>query len=144
MANAIYNEYKGKIGTINWNDNSGVTVKVMLVDNTYTLDIDAHLNKSDIDGLSVEVSGTAYTAGGATLANRAITVDTATDSAKFDADDTTWANSTITAHGAIIYLDTGTATTSTLIAYIDFGSDKSSSSGDFVLQWSADGVYKLG
>jgi len=40
-------------------------------------------------------------------------------------------------------LDTGDATTSTLIAYVDFGADKSSSDGDFVLQWASDGVYKI-
>jgi len=63
MANAMYNNYKGKIGTIDWNDNSGITVKVMLVTSSYTLDVDAHLVKKDIDDLSVEVSGDGYTAG---------------------------------------------------------------------------------
>lgn len=143
MANAIYNNYKGKIGTIDWNDNSGVTVKVMLVTSSYTVDVDAHLVKKDIDDLSVEASGDGYTAGGAVVANRVINIDNGTDSAKFDADDVTWTNSTITAHGAVIYQDTGDNTTSTLIAYVDFGADKSSSDGDFVLQWATDGVYKI-
>jgi len=143
MANAIYNNYKGKIGTIDWNDNGGIEIKAMLVTNSYTLDVDAHLTKADIDGLSVEVSGTAYVSGGENLTTRVINIDNATDSAKFDADDVVWSASTITAHGCIIYLDTGTANTSTLIAFVDFGADKSSSSGDFVLQWGVDGVYKI-
>ncbi len=141
MASAIYNEYKKEIGNINW---ASDTVKVMLVDNTYTLDIDAHSNKDDIDGLSVEVSGTGYTAGGESLANKSVTRDDANDWSKYDADDVTWASSTITARGAIVYLDSGTASTSTLIAYVDFVTDKSSSSGDFIIQWHTDGVFRLG
>ena len=145
MANAIYNEYKGKIPTINWADNTNVAIKVMLVTDQYTLDIDAHENKDDIDALNVEVAdGDGYTSGGAAVTNRTITVDDTNDVAKFDADDVTWSNSTITARGAIVYYDTGTASTSTLIAYIDFGENKSSSNGDFVIQWSVDGVYKIG
>ena len=143
MANMMYNNYKGKIGTIDWNDNSGVSIKVMLVTSSYTVDVDNHLTKSDIDALSVEVSGTGYSAGGQAITSRAINIDNSTDSAKFDGDDVVWNTSTLTAHGCIVYLDTGDSATSTLITYIDFGADKSSSDGDFVLQWATDGVYKI-
>ena len=141
MASAIYNEYKKDITTFSW---SAATVKVMLVDSTYTLDIDAHSFKSDIDALTVEVSGTGYTAGGASLANKSVTRDDVNDWSRYDGDDITWASSTITARGAVIYYDTGTASTSTLIAYVDFVTDKSSSSGDFIIQWHTDGVFRLG
>ena len=141
MASAIYNEYKKEIGVINWLTDD---IRVMLVDNTYTLDIDAHSNKDDIDGLSVEVSGTGYTAGGELLANMSISRDDVNDWSKFDADDVTWGSSTLTARGAIVYLDTGTPATSTLIAYVDFVTDKSSSAGDFIIQWHSDGVFRLG
>jgi len=145
MANVVYNGFKGKIGSINWEDNTNVSIKVMLVSDTYTPDIDLHVSKGDIDAISgAEVTGTGYTAGGAGIVNRAITVDTATDFAKYDADDVTWSNSTITARGAIVYLDTGTAGTSTLITYVDFVSNKSSNSGDFLIQWNADGIFKIG
>jgi len=138
MASAIYNEYKKEIGKIDWTSD---TIKVMLVDSGYTLDIDAH---SNVNNITHEVSGTGYTAGGATLANKSVTRDDTNDWSKYDADDVTWANSTITARGAVVYLDTGTASTSTLIAYVDFVTDKSSSAGDFIIQWHTDGVFRLG
>ncbi len=141
MASAIYNEYKKEIGNIAWDS---ANIRVMLVDNTYTLDIDAHSNKDDIDSLTVEVSGTGYTADGELLSNKAIARDDTNDWSKYDADDVTWASSTITARGAIVYLDTGTPATSTLIAYVDFVTDKSSSAGDFIIQWHTDGVFRLG
>ena len=141
MASAMYNEFKKEIGVIDW---LTATVKVMLVDNTYTLDIDAHSQIDEIDALTVEISGTGYTAGGIALANKSIARDDVNDWSVFDADDAVWGSSTITARGAIVYLDTGVATTSTLIAYIDFVSDKSSDAGDFVVQWHTDGVYRLG
>ena len=141
MASQIYNEFKKKIGSINWDDNSTTDIRIMLVTSSYSLDIDTHLDVSDITN---EVSGTGYTTGGELLTSRVIIVDTDNDWAEFDADDVLWANSTITARGAILYVDTGTPSTSTLIAYIDFEIDKSSSSDDFAIQWSLDGLFRLG
>ncbi len=142
MASAIYNEYKKEIGVIDWET---ANIRVMLVDNTYTVDIDGDSNKSDIDTATVELpDGNGYTLDGALLVGKSITRDDANDWSKFDADDVTWGSSTLTARGAIVYLDTGTASTSTLIAYVDFVTDKSSSSGDFIIQWHSDGVFRLG
>jgi len=88
-----------------------------------------------------EVTGTGYVAGGKTLASPLITESGG--SATFDAADLTWGTSSITARGAVIYKSTGTASTSPLIAYIDFGSDKTSSSGDFTITWNASGILQL-
>ena len=137
MANAIYNSLKGSLGNIAW---SSDTIKVMLVYSSYVPDIDTHTVVSNIKG---EITGTGYTAGGATLANRTITVDTANDWAIYDADDTVWTTSTITARGAVIYKDTGTPSTSPLIAYIDFVSDKTSSESDFIITWHANGIFTI-
>ena len=46
--------------------------------------------------------------------------------------DTTWSTSTITARGAMIYNSTQSNKS---VAILDFGSDKSSSSGDFTVQF---------
>lgn len=141
MANWIYNSFKEKISTeVDWSDNSTTTVKAMLVTSSYVPDIDLH---DYVDDITNEVVGTGYTAGGAEITTRTITIDTATDTAKYDGDDVVWSSSTITARACVIYKDTGTASTSPLIAYIDFGADKQSSAGDFVIQWSADGIFKL-
>lgn len=117
------------------------TIKVMLVTSAYTPDQDVHDYKDDITN---EVSGTGYTAGGATLANKTVTQDNTDNEGVFDADDVTWSSSTITARGAVLYKDTGTASTSPLICYFDFGSDKSSSNGNFTIQWNAEGIINLG
>lgn len=139
MANVVYNSFKQKIqdGSIDLDTD---TIKVLLVTSSYTPDIDTHEDLADVTN---EVSGTGYTTGGEALANKAVTKDTANDRGKFDADDVTWASSSITARGAIIYKDTGTPGTSWLIAYKDFGADKTSISDDFTIQWSADGILYL-
>lgn len=139
MANAVYNSFKKHIqnGDIDLDTD---TIKVALVDSTYTPDIDNHEYFSDITG---EVSGTGYTAGGATLSNTSVTQDNTNDRGVFDADDVTWTSSSITARGAVIYKSTGTASTSPLICYKDFGSDKTSSNGDFKITWSSDGILYL-
>lgn len=139
MASAVYNSFKRDImnGSIDLDTD---TIKVALVSSTYTADIDAHTKLSDITN---EVSGTGYTAGGNTLASLAVTADNTDDEGVFDASDTNWASSTITARGAVVYKSTGTASTSPLICYIDFGSDQVSSSGNFVIQWNSEGILNL-
>lgn len=116
------------------------TIKVALVTSSYTPDQDAHDFFNDVTN---EVSATGYTAGGATLANKAVTQDNTDNEGVFDADDVTWSSSSIVARGAVIYKDTGSAATSPLIAYIDFGSDQTSSSGDFTISWNSEGIINL-
>ena len=120
-----------------WEDD---TIKVMLCTDSYTPDQDAHDYKDDVDN---EVSGAGYSAGGATLASCSLTYTAGTNVIKVDADDPTWAASTITARYAVIYKSTGVDSTSPLIAYIDFGEDKSSENGDFTIQWHADGIATI-
>lgn len=140
MANIIYNSFKKKImdGSIDLDTD---TIKVALVTSDYTPSQDNHEDYADITN---EVSGTGYTAGGATLANKAVTKDNTDNEGVFDADDVTWTSSTITARGAIVYKDSGTDATSWFICYFDFGSDKSSSSGDFKITWNSEGIVNLG
>ena len=116
------------------------TIKVMLCTSAYTPDQDAHIYKSSITG---EVTGTGYTAGGATLTNKTMTYDGATNTIKLDADDVVWASSTITARYAVIYDDTGTDSTSTLLGYIDFSEDKISSAGNFTITWDTAGIFAV-
>ena len=139
MADVIYNNFKKKImdGSIDLDTD---TIKVALVTSSYTPNIDTHVFFSDVTN---EVTGTGYTAGGKTLTTPVVSADTTDDEGVFDADDTTWATSTITARGAVIYKSTGTSSTSPLIAYIDFGSDKISSAGNFTITWNAEGILNL-
>jgi hypothetical protein len=85
--------------------------------------------------------GTGYTAGGATLANVAVTTVTTND-AKFDADDVTWTASggSIDASYAILYNDTDADDPP--VAFIDFGGSESAGSGtDFLIVWNASGIF---
>lgn len=76
-----------------------------------------------------EVSGTNYSAAGNTLTR----VDPATSgtTAFTDFADTTWASSTITARGAVIYNDSASGDPSVIV--LDFGADKTSTAGDFTI-----------
>jgi hypothetical protein len=118
------------------------TIKVALLTNGYTPDQDAHNYLDDV--IANEVSGTGYTAGGNTLANKTNAYNSATNVIVLDADDTTWSSSTITARYAVVY-DATPATNATrpLIGYVDFGSDQSSSNGNFTITWDATGIVRI-
>ena len=78
----------------------------------------------------VAASGS-YSAGGGTLTN--VTPTSSSTTAFTDFDDITFTSATITARGALIYntqTGGGSGTTDTVVV-LDFGSDKSSTSGDF-------------
>lgn len=124
-------------GTVDYDTD---TIKMALTTSSYTPNQDTH---EFFDDVTNEVVGTGYTADGATIGTKAITVDTTNDQVEFDCADITWSSSTITARYGVLYKDTGTASTSPLIAYFDFGADKSSSGGDFTLTVDAEGLFKI-
>jgi hypothetical protein len=81
---------------------------------------------------SNEVTGTAYSAGGTNLTNVTPTNPSGT-TAITDFADATWAASTIAnARGALIYNSTNG---NRAVVVLDFGADKSSSAGDFTIQF---------
>lgn len=141
MASSIYGNFllKGYDSSTKI-DVTSDTIKCALVDSGYTPDYDAHDFFNDITN---EEAGTGYTAGGATLANKTWAVVGASNVVKFDADDASWASSTITTRYAVIYKSTGAAGTSPLICTIDFGSDKTSDGGTFLISFNASGIFTL-
>lgn len=78
-----------------------------------------------------EVSGTGYTAKGAALTN--VNPTTSSTTAFTDFDDLTFSSSSITARGALIFNET--ASGDPAVCALDFGGDKTSSSGDFTIQF---------
>jgi hypothetical protein len=115
------------------------TIKVALATSSYTPDQDTHDYFNDVTN---EITGTGYTAGGATLASKTTNYDSGTNVAKFDAADVTWSSSTLTARYAIIYdAQTGVASTSPLIGYIDFGENVASYNSDFTITFHANGIF---
>ena len=77
---------------------------------------------------SNEVAGTGYTAGGNSLT--AVAPTSSGTTAFTDFNDTTWSSATITARGALIYNSTQS---DKAVAVLDFGSDKTSTAGDFTI-----------
>jgi hypothetical protein len=81
-----------------------------------------------------------YSTGGATLASK--TEAYASNVKQFDAADTTWSTSTITARYAVVYDDTPSSN-KPLLSYVDFGQDVSSSGGNFTITWDSTGVFTV-
>jgi len=102
---------------------TGSTFKLALYDNTATLN--AATTAYTTSG-EVSASGS-YTAGGGALTN--VTPTTSGTTALTDFADITFTSTTITARGALIYNDTAAGNPSVVV--LDFGEDKTSTSGDF-------------
>lgn len=118
------------------------TIKVALLSSAFTPNQDTQDYFDDVS--TNEVTGTGYTSGGATLSGKSVSYNSSTNEFTFDADDVTWASSTITARYAVIY-DASPATNATrpLIGYVDFTSDQSSTNGNFTITWDATGIFKF-
>ena len=78
-----------------------------------------------------EIAGTGYTATGSALSGQVVTSSGTTAFADFT--DETWATATFTARGCMIYNDTDVGDPS--ISIHDFGSDKTASGGNFLVQF---------
>ena len=106
--------------------NGGNTLKIALYTSSASLGA-----TSSAYSATNEVSGTGYTAGGATLSSQAVAFDSTNQVAYFDAADPAWTTATITARGALIYNNTKSNAS---IAVLDFGSDYTSTAGTFTIQ----------
>lgn len=132
---ALYNALTKKIDLVN------DTIKIMLCSSLYSPNQDSHDFKDDVTN---EVTGDAYTAGGATLASKTLEYSADNNVLKFDAADPSWSNATITARYAVVYDDTPSGDgNKPLLCYIDFETDKSSNAGTFSIVLPSDGLMKI-
>lgn len=126
---AICNSYKQEI--LQGVHQSGDTYKIALFTSSAGLDKNTSSYSS-----SNEASGTGYSAGGQALSG--FTVSISGDTAYIDwTTDPVWSSSTITARGALIYNSTRS---NKAVAVLDFGADKTSTSGNFTVQLPAPGA----
>jgi hypothetical protein len=143
MTTNFYNSYKAKLLNGGGIDLDTDTIKVALCTSTYTPSIDNH---DMFDDVTNEVSATGYTAGGATL-TLTVTQNNANDMAVVTASaSTTWTGSSITARYAVIYKVGAGASTSPLICYIDFVTDRKSDGDNFIIDWddtATGGIFNL-
>lgn len=134
MANALYAKWKEQLLQFTANNNlSAGTVKVALVDTgVYTY------NSADqfYSAVSSAVVGTPQTIGSKTFTNGV-----------FDGADVTFTAVTgNSVEALVIYIDTGTASTSPLVAYIDTsvtGLPVTPNGGDITVTWNASGIFAL-
>ena len=128
ITSAICNSFKTEIltGTHNCSASGGNTFNLAL----YTSD--ATLNKSTTAyTTSNEVSGSGYTAKGNALTS--VTPALSTDTAVCDFADTSFTSASFTARGCLIFNDS--ASGDPAVCAIDFGSDKTVTSGTFTIQF---------
>jgi hypothetical protein len=104
----------------------GNTFKLALYTSSATLDASTTAYSA-----TNEASGTNYSAGGAALGNVNPTSSGTTGFTDFD--DLTFSNVTITANGALIYNDSQAGDPA--VCSLAFGGDKTSTSGDFTIQF---------
>lgn len=137
MASFVYTSFKrqlfGGVHDLDTHD-----IKLALFTNSFVSDHSTHDEFRDLTG-QVATAGN-YTSGGRSLSGAAIT-SAGSDKAVFDADDITWYGSTITARYGVLY--NHSIPGDPLICAIDFGSDQSSSNGNFTIQWSTSGIFRL-
>lgn len=109
-------------------------------DTTQTFKIALYTSASDISTATTaytttnEASGAGYTPGGTQLSVSVVPTSTGT-TAYIDFSNVTWPVTSITARGALIYKADGV--TNPAIAVLEFGEDKTTNSGDFVIQFPA-------
>ena len=108
----------------NFKNSGGSTFKIALYTNSASFDASTTAYTA-----TNEVSGTGYSAGGNTLTR--VDPTSSGTTAFTDFADTTWSSSTITARGAMIYNDSASGNPAVVI--LDFGSDKTSTNGDFTV-----------
>ena len=133
--NAMCTSFKKELleGGHDFKNSGGDTFKLALYTNSASFDASTTAYTS-----SNEVSNSgSYSAGGGTLSR--VDPTTGGTTAFTDFADITFTSATITARGALIYNTTeggGSGTTNTVVV-LDFGSDKTSTSGDFQIAFPA-------
>jgi hypothetical protein len=115
-------------GVHNFTNSSGNTFNIALYTSSASLGAGTTAYTT-----SNEVSGTNYTAKGQALTN--VTPTASSTTALTDFTDETFSNVTLTARGALIFNDS--ASGDPAVCVLDFGSDKSASSGDFTVVFPA-------
>jgi hypothetical protein len=116
-------------GTFDFSATTSQTFYIALYTNAATLDATT-TTYTTVN----EIAGTGYTAGGKLLAISQVPTSTGT-TAFLDFTDITWPTASFTARGALIYLNN--AGTNPAVAVLNFGADKTATSGDFTIVFPA-------
>ena len=120
-------------GQMDFTASTGDTFKIALFTSSVTLG--ASTTDYSSTNEITNTSGTAYTAGGASLTS--VTPVASGTTALCDFSDVSWTSASFTANGCLIYnTTTGTGSSTTdAVAAVAFGGDKTVSSGTFTVQF---------
>ena len=136
ITQAIANAFKQQLleGDHNFKSSGGDVFKLALYTSSATLN---STTTAYITSQEVPNSGQ-YTAGGGALVNNGTSIGSGTGQgvAFVDFADRSFTGVTLTARGALIY-NTSSATTNAAVAVLDFGGDKTATSGTFTIQFPA-------
>ena len=130
ITSAICSSFKQELlqGKHSFESSGGHTFKLALFTSSASLGA-ATTDYSTSNEIS-NTSGSAYSAGGATLTNSGVSLSSTT--AFTDFSDVTYTSASFTANGALIYNDDQS---DKAVAVIAFGGDKTVSSGTFTIQF---------
>ena len=148
MANIVPNSFKSNLlkGVFNFDTsgNGGNAFKCALYTSISNYSTSSTVYLSGTGQGEVDTSNTNYSTGGNTLTNEGIDGTSATSFVDFA--DLTFSSVTLTARGAAIYKSTGGG--NELVLVLDFGSNKTATNGDFVIQFpaanSSNAIIRLG
>ena len=121
---------------------AGDAFKIALYDNSASMG-----TTTTVYSASDEVSGSGYSAGGNALTNTGTAKSTVT--AYTDFSDTSWTSASFTARGCLIYNSSSISglTSNAAVCSIDFGGNKTVSSGTFTIQFptndSSDAIIRI-
>ena len=136
ITQAIANAFKKQLleGDHNFKSSGGDKFKIALYTSSATLN-----STTTAYSATNEVSNSGqYTAGGGALVNGGTSIGSGSGKgvAIVDFADRSFTGVTLTARGALIY-NTSSATTNAAVAVLDFGADKTATSGTFTIQFPA-------
>ena len=132
ITQAICNSFKKQLleADMNFKQTGGDKFKLALYSSTATLN-----SATTSFTTTAEVSNTGqYTSGGGALANLGTSITAGV--ARVDFGDRSFTGVTLTARGALIY-NTSSDTTNASVCVLDFGADKTATSGTFTIQFPA-------
>jgi len=117
---------------------SSDTLKVLLVSSVPSeANLDSWIARSDVTN---EITGTGYTAGGIAQAYTFNAIDTANNRSTITLTDIVngWTGATFSAAGAIVYKNSGVASTDYLIDFVDFLGTITTTAGNFSIDYVSD------
>ena len=134
ISSAICSSFKQELlqGKHSFESSGGHTFKIALYSDSASLGTTTTAYTT-----SQEVSGSGYSAGGNTLTNTGVAKSTVTSYTDFS--DTSWTSASFTARGCLIYNSSSISglTSNAAVFSIDFGGNKTVSSGTFTIQFPA-------